>query len=191
MNCVWDEEKWFEKTLYCLVISCLDLYFFKSSCQVSISFVTVDHGKILIYHIFFFLSVVVYQLFIRLRCPQHDCALYKDESSISRDASSKQGELVRRALPLPPSETFQSSLIKNSSLSNSPLIPTPREQSFCILNSGNTFQTERGQTLPREQWWQHAFWSLATTIVKAERSWRRWTNKISRMTRMEKTVGTL
>lgn len=130
-------------------------------------------------------------MFIRLRFPQHDCALYKDESSISRDASSKQGEPARRALPLPPSETFQSSLIKNSSLSNSPLIPAPHEQSFCILNSGNTFQTERGQTLPREQWWQHAFWSLASMIGKAERSWRLWTNKISRLIRMEPTVGTL
>ncbi|XP_069053326.1 homeobox protein Hox-A2-like [Lepisosteus oculatus] len=48
---------------------------------------------------------------------------------------------------LPPlGETFQSSSIKNSSLSDSTLIPPPCEQGFSILNSGNTFQNERSPT---------------------------------------------
>lgn len=40
-----------------------------------------------------------------------------------------------------PGEPFQSSLIKNSSLSGSSLIPPPCEQSICIPNPSNTFQT--------------------------------------------------
>ncbi|KAK1165649.1 homeobox protein Hox-A2-like [Acipenser oxyrinchus oxyrinchus] len=44
----------------------------------------------------------------------------------------------------PLGETFQSSSIKNSSLSDSTLIPPPFEHG--ILNSGNTFQNERTQT---------------------------------------------
>jgi len=46
-----------------------------------------------------------------------------------------------------PGEPFQSSLIKNSSLSDSLLIPPPPEQSICIPDPSNTFQTEKPQSL--------------------------------------------
>ncbi|XP_055493892.1 homeobox protein Hox-A2-like [Leucoraja erinacea] len=48
---------------------------------------------------------------------------------------------------LPPvSETFQSSSIKNSTLSHSTLIPPPFEHSFCSLDPGNTHQNGKTHT---------------------------------------------
>ncbi|XP_072903257.1 homeobox protein Hox-A2-like [Hemitrygon akajei] len=46
----------------------------------------------------------------------------------------------------PVSETFQSSSIKNSTLSHSTLIPPPFEQSFCSLDPGNTHQNGKTHT---------------------------------------------
>nr|ACU32591.1 homeobox protein HoxD2 [Callorhinchus milii] len=46
----------------------------------------------------------------------------------------------------PVGETFQSSSIKNSTLSHSTLIPPPFEQSFCSLDHGNTHQNGRTHT---------------------------------------------
>uniref|UniRef100_UPI00398F1D26 homeobox protein Hox-A2-like n=1 Tax=Pristiophorus japonicus TaxID=55135 RepID=UPI00398F1D26 len=46
----------------------------------------------------------------------------------------------------PVGETFQSSSIKNSTLSHSTLIPPPFEQSFCSLDHGNTHQNGKTHT---------------------------------------------
>ncbi|XP_067891587.1 homeobox protein Hox-A2-like [Heterodontus francisci] len=46
----------------------------------------------------------------------------------------------------PVGETFQSSSIKNSTLSHSTLIPPPFEQSFCSLDHGNTNQNGKTHT---------------------------------------------